>query len=77
MQESDYVAFAAEQAENYQYVLKLEKRLEQLAQDWELQPDYLRLYNRRELRGTDRQKYNEENDSLVQVLKSSYRKSLV
>ncbi len=77
LQESDYVAFAAEQAENYQYVLKLEKRLEQLAQDWELQPDYLRLYNRRELRGTDRQKYNEENDSLVQVLKSSYRKSLV
>ena len=75
--EGDYVAFAAEHAGNYQYVLKLEKRLEQLIQDWELQPEYLRLYNRRELRGTDRQKYNEENDSLMQALKSSYRKGLL
>lgn len=74
--EGDYVAFAAEHAGNYQHVLKLEKRLEQLTQDWELQPEYLMLYNRRELRGTNRQKYHEENDSLVQALKSSYRKSL-
>ena len=75
--ESDYVAFAAERPENYQYVLRLEKRLEQLTQEWELQPEYLRLYNRRELRSADRQKYSEENDSLIQVLKSSYRKSLM
>lgn len=75
--ESDYVAFAAENAGNYQYVLKLEKRLEQLTQEWEQQPEYLRLYNRRELRSTDRQKYMEENDSLLQALKSGYRKSLL
>ncbi len=75
--EGDYVAFAAEQAENYQQVLKLEKRLEQLTQDWEQQPEYLRLYNRRELRSADRQKYMEENDRLLQALKSSYRKSLL
>lgn len=74
--ESDYVAFAAERTDNYQCVLKLEKRLEQLTQDWEMQPEYLMLYSRRELRGNDRQKYNEENDSLVQALKSTYRKSL-
>ncbi|MCM1064745.1 MAG: hypothetical protein NC420_09815 [Eubacterium sp.] len=74
--ESEYVSFAAEHAGNYQHVLKLEKKLEQFTQDWELQPEYLMLYNRRELRGTDRQKYNEENDSLVQALKSGYRKSL-
>lgn len=76
LSEGDYVAFAAEHADNYQHVLKLEKRLEQLTQDWELQPEYLMLYNRRELRGTHRQQYYEENDSLVQALKSSYRKSL-
>lgn len=74
--EGDYVAFAAEHTGNYQCVLRLEKRLEQLTQDWELQPEYLRLYNRRELRGTDRQRYHEENDNLTQALKSSYRKGL-
>lgn len=74
--EGDYVAFAAENAGNYQYVLQLEKKLEQLTQDWELQPEYLRLYNRRELRGIDRQKYKEENDSLMQALKNSYRKGI-
>lgn len=74
--EGEYVSFAAEHSENYQYVLKLEKRLEQFTRDWELQPEYLMLYNRRELRGTDRQKYLEENDRLVQALKGSYRKGL-
>ena len=74
--ESDYVAFAAGHPKNYQYALDLEKRLEQLTQDWEVQPEYLTLYNRRELRGRDRQKYLEENDNLLQVLKSSYRKSM-
>lgn len=75
--ESDYVAFAAEHAEKYQYVLKLEKDLEHLTQEWEQQPEYLRLYGRRELRSADRQKYMEENDRLLQALKSSYRKSLL
>lgn len=74
--ESDYVAFAAENAGNYQCVLQLEKKLEQLIQEWESQPEYLRLYNRRELRGTDRQRYQEESSSLVQTLKDSYRKGL-
>lgn len=72
--EGDYVALAAENAGNYQYVLQLEKKLEQLTRDWESQPEYLRLYNRRELRGTDRQRYQEESDRLTQALKSSYRK---
>lgn len=74
--ESDYVAFAAENAGNYQCVLQLEKKLEQLIQEWESQPEYLRLYNRRELRGTDRQRYQEESSSLMQTLKDSYRKGL-
>lgn len=73
--ENDYVAYAAEHTKNYQDTLELEKKIEKLAQEWEQQPEYLRLYNRRELRGTDRQKYYEENERLTQALKSSYRRS--
>ena len=73
--ESDYVTFAAEQTKNYQYTLELEKKLERLTQEWEQQPEYLRLYNRRELRGVDRQKYYEENENMTQALKNGYRRN--
>ena len=73
--ENDYVTFAAEQTKNYQYTLELEKKVERLMQEWEQQPEYLRLYNRRELRGVDWQKYYEENDSITQALKNGYRRS--
>lgn len=77
LSESDYVAFAAEQTESYQYTMELEKRLKGLMHEWEQQPEYLRLYNRRELRsGSDRQKYYEENESLTQALKNSYSRSV-
>ena len=73
--ESDYVTFAAEQTKNYQYTLELEKKLERLMQEWEQQPEYLRLYNRRELRGADWQKYYEENENITQALKNGYRRN--
>lgn len=74
LSEEDYVAFAAEHKELYQHTLELEKRLEQYTQEWEQQPDYLRLYNRRELRyGGERQRYYQENECLVQALKDNYR----
>ncbi len=74
LSEEEYVAFAAEHKELYQYSLKLEKKMEQYIQEWEQQPDYLRLYNRRELRGGgDIQKYCEDSERLTQVLKDSYR----
>lgn len=77
LSESEYVAFVAGHAENYQFTLELEKKLELLTKEWEQQPDYLLLYNRRELRtGGERQRYCEENEKLTQVLKDNYRRSI-
>lgn len=74
--EDDYVAFAAGISENYQHTLELEKRMERFREEWELQPEYLQLYNRRECRaGGDVKKYYEESDRLVQLLKDNYRDS--
>lgn len=74
LSEEEYVAFAAERAENYGHTLGLEKELEKLLEDWEQQPEYLLLYNRRERRnGIDRQSYYAEGDRMIQTLKDSYR----
>ena len=75
--EEEYVAFAAERADNYDHTLALEKDLEQLMDEWEQQPEYLLLYNRRERRsGLDKQSYYEETERLIQTLKDSYRSSV-
>lgn len=74
--ENEYVAFAAGSPENYRHTLELEKKMERFSQEWELQPEYLQLYNRRECRtGGDVKKYYEENERLVQLLKDNYRDS--
>lgn len=73
--EKDYVAFAAERGEMYRHTLTLEKKFEQYTREWEQQPDYLRLYHMRELRGSgDRQRYYEDSERLTQALRDSYRK---
>lgn len=75
--EEEYVAFAAERAENYGHTLNLEKELELLLGEWEQQPEYLLLYNRRLRRsGIERQSYYEEGDRLIQALKDGYRSSV-
>ena len=56
LSEEDYVSFAAEHGQWYPCTLELEKKLERAVGEWEQQPDYLRLYNRRELRSRDRRK---------------------
>lgn len=77
LNESEYVSFAAENAEGYELTLELEKDMERLTDEWERQPEYLRLYAHRELRtGDGKQKYYEENELLTQTLKDSYRKSV-
>lgn len=75
--ESEYVSFAAENPEGYELTLELEKDMERLTDEWERQPEYLRLYGHRELRTSDgKQKYYDENERLTQTLKDSYRKSV-
>lgn len=77
LSESEYVAFAAEKEEGYQYTLELEKKMELLTREWEEQPDYLMLNHRRELRsGGEKQRYYEENERITQVLKDNYRRSI-
>lgn len=77
LNESEYVAFVAENTERYELTLELEKDMERLTDEWEQQPEYLMLYAHRELRTGDRkQKYYEENERLTQTLKDSYRKSV-
>lgn len=73
LSEEEYVALTGGYGEWHSQILELEKQYKTAAGEWEQQPDYLRLYNRRELRSRDRQKYQEENQRLLKALKSSYR----
>lgn len=77
LSEADYVTFASEHTGDYELALELEKDVERLVGEWEKQPEYLLLYNRRELRsGDNRQKYFDENGRIAQLLKDSYRSSV-
>lgn len=77
MTENEYVSFAAGNAEGYELALELEKDMERLTDEWEQQPEYLRLYGLSELKSGDRrQKYYEESERLSQALKDSYRRSV-
>ncbi len=78
--EEEYVDFVTEHSTNYhgdfyRFSLDLEKRLEEVIQEWEQQPEYLRLYNRRERKENgERWKADEENSHLVDALKENYRR---
>lgn len=74
--EDAYVAFAAQNPENYTESLELEKRIEQFEREWEQQPEYRQLQLRGEWRMNDRVKYDAENERLTQALKNSYRASV-
>lgn len=75
--EKKYVSFVAGEMEHYQTTLELEKRMEELRQDFGLQPEALMLRQRLAMReGTERQKYYEESESLCQTLKDGYRLSV-
>lgn len=73
LSEEDYVAFAGEHGEWYSQTLELERKLEKAMDEWEQQPDYLRLYHRREQRSGDRRQFYEDNERLTQALKERYR----
>lgn len=74
--EDAYVAFVAQNPENYTESLELEKRIEQFEREWEQQPEYRQLRLRGDWRVNDRVKYDAENERLTQALKNSYRTSV-
>ena len=74
--EDAYVAFAAQNPENYTESLELEKRIEQFEREWEQQPEYRQLRLRGDWRVNDRVRYDAENERLTQALKNSYRTSV-
>ena len=76
LSEDAYVAFAAGQREGYEYTLDLEKDIDKFMEEWEQQPEYLLLFNRREARSFDRQRYYMEGERLIRTLKDSYRSSV-
>lgn len=72
--EEQYVSFVADNMEGYEATLELEHEMDQILSEWELRPEYLRLYNRRESRAeTDPDAYLEENLEITRILKDSYR----
>ena len=71
--EEDYITLVAGEIEDYQATLELEKEMEQLTNQWEQQPAYLRLYNRRRMRVENRQAYLADTQRLTQALKENYR----
>lgn len=75
--EEEYISFVAELSGTYESTLKLEKTMEQLKTEFEKQPEYLYLEQRRQQRGgNEKQKYYSDNESLLQALKESYRNSV-
>ena len=77
LSESEYISFAAEQTQGYRFTLELEKKMERLAEDWVIQPEFQRLLEVRECRREgDRQRYYEGNDDIIQELKRSYCNSV-
>ncbi len=76
LDERAYIAFVADQTEDCEQSLELEQRLERIKAEWMQQPEYWKLQDRKEWRGSDRQRYYDDNDALTQALKNSYRSSV-
>lgn len=76
LDERAYIAFVADRTEDCEQSLELEQRLERIKAEWMQQPEYWKLQDRKEWRGSDRQRYYDDNDALTQALKNSYRSSV-
>ncbi len=77
LSEGDYLAFIAERPEAYDSSLKLEKDIEYLAESFGQQEAATRLAELKAWRNDgNKQKYYEEMERVVQILKDSYRNSV-
>ena len=76
MKENEYIAFAGS-LDTFNETQQLEKKMENLKQEWFNQADAKRLEIRRRMRGTeDEAKYFDENDRILKGLKDSYRENV-
>ena len=73
----DYVAFTAGEQGSFDGALQLERKMDEMKLDWKLQPESLRLRERKEMRSRgDMESYRQETEQLLQAVKSSYRSSV-
>lgn len=78
MPEEEYVAYVADYSDMYEHTLELEKAVETIVREWEQQPEYLMLYNRRELRADgDWHQYHIDSERQALKLKDNYRNCVV
>ena len=78
LSEEEYVAFVADHSHMYEHTLELEKLLENVSAEWEQQPEYLMLYNRRELRAEGNwHQYHIDSERQALKLKDNYRNCVV
>lgn len=78
LSEDEYVAFVADYSNMYEQTLELEKAVESVSQEWEHQPEYLMLYNRRELRAEGNwHQYHIDSERQVLKLKDNYRNCVI
>ena len=76
--EEEYVAFAADYSDMYECTLELERSVESALAEWEQQPEYLMLYNRRELRTEGNwHQYHVDSERQALKLKDNYRNCVV
>lgn len=72
--EKEYVAFASGQMEHYETAMELEKKINEIAGEFQEQPEFKRLEQLKEWRnGSEKQSYYEETALCIQGLKQSYR----
>ena len=78
LSEEEYVAFVADYSHMYEHTLELEKSVEEALEEWEQQPEYLMLYNRREMRMEGNwHQYHVDSERQALKLKENYRNSVV
>ena len=78
LSERQYVSFASGEMEHYELTLELEKKMEELQQEFLLQPEMLMIRQRQAYRDAgDEQRYLEEGANLCRILKNGYRQSVM
>lgn len=77
LDESDYLSFIADQPGSYEQSLALEKQIDRLKDEFRESGMGMRLVELREWRfGSDKQRYYDELEKIVQKLKDKYRNSV-